>query len=54
MSSLSRKSDVSFITVKRLFREPLHPVSTATLEKIARALEVPVSELLEDVPDKDK
>ena len=45
---------VSFITVKRLFREPLHPVSTATLEKIARALEVPVSELLEDVPDKDK
>jgi DNA-binding Xre family transcriptional regulator len=54
MSSLSRKSDVSFITVKRLFREPLHPVSTATLEKIARALEVPVSELLEEVPDEDK
>ncbi|MEO8957263.1 MAG: helix-turn-helix domain-containing protein [Ktedonobacteraceae bacterium] len=49
MSSLSRKSDVSFRTVKRLWKDPYHPVNTTTLEKLAQALEVKSSELLEDV-----
>jgi DNA-binding Xre family transcriptional regulator len=53
MSSLSRASDVSFNTIKRIFRNPYKEVTTTTLEHIARALEVPTSELIEDVPDKE-
>ncbi|HYT36936.1 MAG TPA: helix-turn-helix transcriptional regulator [Ktedonobacteraceae bacterium] len=51
MSSLSRASDVSFNTIKRIFRDPYKEVTTTTLERIARALEVPTSELIEDVLD---
>jgi transcriptional regulator with XRE-family HTH domain len=51
MSKLSRSSDVSFSTIKRIFRNPQEPVSVDTLYKIARALGVTTSELIEDVPD---
>jgi len=47
MSSLSRASDVSFRTVKRIFRDPYAPVNTDTLGRFAKALGVDVSELLE-------
>ena len=49
MSSLSRASDVSFNTIKRIFRDPYKEVTTTTLERIAKALGVPTAELLEDV-----
>lgn len=52
MSSLSRASDVSFNTIKRIFRDPYKEVTTTTLERIAKALGVPTAELLEDVPEK--
>jgi transcriptional regulator with XRE-family HTH domain len=52
MSSLSRKADVSFSTVKRLWRDPHRPIKTDILEKIARALGVPLSALFdEDEPE---
>ena len=51
MSSLSRKSDVSFKTVKRLWKDPYQTANTDTLEKLAKALGVSVRDLLEDVPD---
>ncbi len=54
MSSLARVSGLGFSTVKRLWRDPYHETSTRTLESIARALNVPSSELLEDVPDTGK
>jgi transcriptional regulator with XRE-family HTH domain len=50
MSSLSRASDISFNTIKRIFRDPYKEVTTTTLERIAKALGVPTSELIEDVP----
>ncbi len=53
MSSLSRASDVSFNTIKRIFRDPYKEVTTTTLERIAKALGVPTSELIEDVPDRE-
>ncbi len=53
MSSLSRKSDVSFKTVKRLWKDPYQTANTDTLERIARALGCSVRDLIEDVPDKD-
>lgn len=51
MSSLSRKSDVSFKTVKRLWKDPYQTANTDTLERIAKALSCSVRDLLEDVPD---
>lgn len=51
MSSLSRASDVSFNTIKRLFRDPYHEVTSTTIGKLAKALEVPPGDLLEEVPD---
>ena len=51
MSSLSRASDVSFLTVKRIWREPYRGVNTTTLERLAKALDVSVVELFEELPD---
>ncbi len=51
MSTLSRAADVPFITVRRIWKNPFYEVKRATLDKIARTLNVPASDLLEDVPD---
>lgn len=54
MSSLSRKADVGFSTVKRIFQDPYREVTTTTLEKLAKALGVPTADLIEDVQDKEE
>jgi DNA-binding Xre family transcriptional regulator len=51
MSSLSRKADISFNTVRRIFHQPYRSTSTYVLQRIAEALRVDVSDLLEMVPD---
>jgi DNA-binding Xre family transcriptional regulator len=51
MSSLARRADIAFTTVKKIFRDPYAEVSTYTLDKLAHALEVDVRELIESVPD---
>ena len=53
MSSLARRADIAFTTVKKIFRDPYAEVSTYTLDKLARALEVDVRELIESVPDEN-
>lgn len=53
MSSLSRSADISFNTVKRIFRDPYRETSTTVLEKIAKALGVPTADLIEDVPEEN-
>ncbi len=55
MSSLSRASDVSFGTIKRMWRNPYSgaPYSGATIDtlsKIAKALQVDISDLIENTP----
>jgi len=50
-SSLSRASDVSFTTIRRIWRDPHYEISLPVLHKIARALEINTSDLIEDVPD---
>ena len=52
MSSLSRTADISFNTVKRIFRDPYREVTTTTLDKLAKALDVTVADLIEDIPGK--
>lgn len=51
---LSRLADVGYSTIRRIFDDPHYSVNFATLERIAKALGVPATELLEDVPDDQK
>jgi DNA-binding Xre family transcriptional regulator len=48
MSTLSRAADVPFSTVRRLWRNPNYEVRLGTLQRIAKVLNVPTSELIED------
>lgn len=54
MSSLSRAADVSFTTIKRLWKRPDGGANVETLDKIARVLRVSVADLIEHVPDEGK
>ena len=47
MSTLSRRSDVSFSTVKRLWQNPDASANTDTLQQLADALGVEISDLFE-------
>ena len=51
MSSLSRASDVSFGTIKRLWTKPYSSTTIDTLSRIARTLNVEISDLIEQTPD---
>lgn len=51
MGKLSRKSDVNYRTVKLIFSNPEMSITTYTLNKLAGALGVPASELIETLPD---
>lgn len=54
MSSLQRKADISFRTIKRYFQRPYDPVDTGTLAKVAEALEVGIGDLIEMVPEESQ
>src|SRR6266446_3343825 len=51
MGRLSRASDVSFNTVKRLWTRPYTGANVDTLNKIAKVLGVTINDLVENVPD---
>ncbi len=51
MSRLSRATDISFTTIKRLWTKPYSGANIDTLVKIAKVLNVQVTELIEEVPD---
>ena len=53
IAKLSRLSDVSIISIRRMWRNPDYKPGLDTLEKIAKALDVRVEDLLEYIPDKD-
>jgi len=53
MGKLSRASDVSLTTIKRMYDNPEYSATTHTLNKIAQALGVPPSDLIEYLPDSD-
>lgn len=50
MNKLSQLSQVSYHVVQDIYRNPLRIVSTDTINRLAEALDVPATELLEDVP----
>jgi len=51
---LSRMADVGYSTIRRIFDDPYYSVNFATLERIAKALEVSATDLIEEVPDNPK
>lgn len=51
MTKLHIKSEVAYSTVRRLFRDPFAEVTTTTINRLANALGVPPSQLLEDVAE---
>jgi DNA-binding Xre family transcriptional regulator len=51
MSKLSRVADVSYNTVKTMYRYPEHGFNTKSLERIAHALQVDLTDLFEILPD---
>lgn len=51
MSKLSRMSDISFSTISRIINDKSYSPTINTLERIAKALNVPLSELYEEIPD---
>ena len=48
MGLLSRKANVTLAVIRNIWRNDQHDASFSTLQKIAQALEVPVSSLIED------
>ncbi len=52
IGKLSRRSDVAWITISRMCNQPTtYSPTLDTLERIARALDVHVPDLFEEVPD---
>jgi DNA-binding Xre family transcriptional regulator len=51
MTKLHIKSEVAYSTIRRLFRDPFAEVTTTTINRLANALSVPPTDLLEDVPE---
>lgn len=46
-STLSRAANVDFKTIQRLFRDPYRDVSMSTAVKIAWALNIPLTDMIE-------
>ena len=51
MGKLQRTADVAYNTVKRMYKDPYHVITTETLGKLAKALGVSPGELIEEVSD---
>lgn len=50
-SKLSRMADVHYNTLQAIWRNPYHNIAMHTLERIAKALGVPVADLYVEEPD---
>ena len=49
MSKLSRMSDISFSTISRIINDKNYSPTLSKLERIARALDIPISDLYEEI-----
>ena len=50
---LSRLADMNYKTINLLWNDPYREVTTTTLNRIAEALQVPTTDLLEDIQPKE-
>ena len=51
MAQLARKADIDVRTVRRIYRKPTSEISTTVLDKLATALEVKPSDLIDSSTD---
>jgi DNA-binding Xre family transcriptional regulator len=51
MRKLAKNAGIAYNTLRTLYRDPYRPLSTITLDKLARALGVDASELIESEND---
>lgn len=51
MGRLGRLANVEVRTMRRIYRTPTASFTTPVLDRIAKALDVDISELVESVPD---
>jgi DNA-binding Xre family transcriptional regulator len=51
MNKLSQRSEVSYHIIRDICRDPFKTINTDTLNRLAMALGVPVTDLIEDVPN---
>lgn len=51
---LARMADVDIKTLARIYKNPFAEVSSVTLEKLARALSVPIADLIDEIDDDSK
>ena len=51
---LARMADVDIKTLARIYKNPYAEVSSVTLEKLARALSIPIADLIEEVNEAEK
>jgi transcriptional regulator with XRE-family HTH domain len=54
MGKLSRLSDISISTINRICNDKTYSPTLATLERIAKALHVPLSDLYEETEDEQE
>jgi DNA-binding Xre family transcriptional regulator len=53
MRKLVRESGIAYNTLRTIYRDPYRQVTTATLDRLAMALGVDASELIESVSEED-
>lgn len=51
MAKLSRLADVNYNTIRAIYDNPNRDVAVTTLEKIAKALKVEITDLYDIIPD---
>jgi DNA-binding Xre family transcriptional regulator len=51
MRKLAATADIAYNTLRTIYRDPYRQVTTGTLDRLAQALGVDASELLESIPD---
>ncbi|HJT58258.1 MAG TPA: helix-turn-helix transcriptional regulator [Ktedonobacteraceae bacterium] len=49
MRKLAKNANIAYNTLRTIYRDPYRPLNTVTLDKLATALGVDASELLESV-----
>lgn len=54
MTRLHITSEVAYSTIRRIFRDPFAEVTTTTINRLAHALDVSPTSLLEDVLDEKR
>jgi DNA-binding Xre family transcriptional regulator len=54
MGKLSRTADVSYRTIRLIYKDPYRDVALNTLEKLAKALGVSIADLIEEETAKEE